>query len=117
LLEFVGEGSVRRVDLYDSGRTAVVLVKVGDREQQLVCDLPGATTGLIEKLQAKGVSLAVHTPETPNEFLKVLGDVAFPLLAIAGLLFLRSQAGQGPGGSPGFGNKARPRSWSLQRPA
>jgi len=45
LLEFVDQGSVRRVDLYDMGRTAVVQVKVGDRDQQLVCDLPGATTG------------------------------------------------------------------------
>jgi len=52
LLEFVDEGSVKRVDLYDAGRTAVRLVKVGDKEQQLVCDLPGTTTGLLRKLQA-----------------------------------------------------------------
>jgi len=109
LLEFVDEGSVRRVDLYDGGRTAVALVKVADREQQLVCDLPGATTGLIERLQGKGVSIEVHTPEKPNELLRVLGDVAFPLLIIAGVLFLRSRAGGGPGGIPGFGqqNKAK----------
>ena len=152
LLEFVDEGSVRKVDLYDLGRTAVVLVKVGDREQQLVCDLPGATTGLIEKLQKKGVNIEVHAPEKPNEFLRargsacgwmrwqrefqttcsggfvlqrglctqarkrrasskvcnrvteVLGDVAFPLLLIGGLLFLRTRGG-GAGGIPGFGNQ------------
>jgi len=107
LLEFVDEGSVRRVDLYDSGRSAVALVRVGDREQQLVCDLPGATTGLLERLQSKGVSIEVHTPEKPNELLRVLGDVAFPLLVIAGLLFLRSRAGSGPGGIPGFGNQTK----------
>merc|ERR1719188_1927071 len=109
LLEFAEEGSVKRMDLYDLGRTGVALVKVGDREQQLVCDLPGATTGLLDKLQAKGVSIEVHTPEKPNELFKILGDVAFPLLVIAGLLFFRSRAGSGPGGMPGFGqqNKAK----------
>merc|ERR1719229_1586902 len=70
LLEFVDEGSVRRVDLYDLGRTAVALVKVGERVQQLVCDLPGATTGLLEKLTAQGVAIEVHTPEKPNPFFK-----------------------------------------------
>merc|ERR1712129_528273 len=109
LLEFVDEGSVKRVDLYDAGRTAVSLVTVGDKEQQLVCDLPGTTTGLVQKLQAKDVQIEVHTPEKPNPLFNVLGDVAFPLIVIAGLLFLRSQSGTGAGGIPGFGdqNKAK----------
>jgi len=106
LLEFIEEGSVKRVDLYDMGRTAVALVKVGDREQQLVCDLPGATTGFLEKLQKKNVAIEVHTPEKPNELLRILGDVAFPLLIIAGLLFFRSRAGGGSG-IPGFGDQGK----------
>ncbi|CAE7682221.1 ftsH, partial [Symbiodinium microadriaticum] len=106
LLEFVDEGSVKRVDFYDLGRTAVATVSVGGREQQLVCDLPGATTGLIEKLTAKGISIEVHQPEKPNPLFNVLGDVAFPLLLIAGLLFLRSRA-PGGGGIPGFGNQGQ----------
>ena len=57
LLEFVDEGSVKRVDFYDQGRTAVALVTISGREQQLVCDLPGATTGLIDKLVAKNISI------------------------------------------------------------
>lgn len=39
----------------------------------------------------------VHQPEKPNPLLGVLGDVAFPLLVIAGLLFLRSRSGGGSG--------------------
>ena len=35
------QGSVKRVDFYDQGRTAVALVMIAGREQQLVCDLPG----------------------------------------------------------------------------
>jgi len=106
LLEFVDEGSVKRVDFYDLGRTAVATVTVAGREQQLVCDLPGATTGLIEKLTAKGISIEVHQPEKPNPIFNVLGDVAFPLLLIAGLLFLRSRS-PGGGGIPGFGNQGQ----------
>ncbi|CAE7208493.1 ftsH [Symbiodinium natans] len=106
LLEFVDEGSVKRVDMYDLGRTAVATVSVGGREQQLVCDLPGATTGLVEKLTAKGVLIEVHQPEKPNPIFNVLGDVALPLLLIAGLLFLRSRA-PGGGGIPGFGNQGQ----------
>jgi cell division protease FtsH len=80
---------------------------VGGREQQLVCDLPGATSGLIDRLQAKNVQIDVHTPEKPNQFAGVLGDIAFPLLVIAGLLFFRG-AGGGAGGMPGMPqNKAK----------
>ena len=106
LLEFVDEVSVKRVDFYDLGRTAVATLSVGGREQQFVCDLPGATTGLIEKLTAKGISIEVHQPEKPNPLFNVLGDVAFPLLLIAGLLFLRSRT-PGGGGIPGFGNQGQ----------
>eukprot|EP00929_Paragymnodinium_shiwhaense_P089799 TRINITY_DN49_c0_g1_i1.p1 TRINITY_DN49_c0_g1~~TRINITY_DN49_c0_g1_i1.p1 ORF type:complete len:1518 (+),score=518.51 TRINITY_DN49_c0_g1_i1:97-4650(+) len=101
LLEFIDEGAVQRVDFYDLGRTAVAQVKIGDRVQQLVADLPGATQSLLEKLSSKGVQIEVHTPEKPNEAFKVLGDIAFPLLIIGGLLFLRSRQGQG--GMGGFG--------------
>merc|ERR1719203_803070 len=109
LLEFVDQGAVRRLDLYDLGRTGVALVKVGDLDQQLVCDLPGAGTGFVAKLQEKGVALEVHAPEKPNESLNALGDVALPLLIIGGLLLLRSQGGSGSSGIPGFGgeNKAK----------
>eukprot|EP00403_Amphidinium_massartii_P046348 CAMPEP_0178467164 /NCGR_PEP_ID=MMETSP0689_2-20121128/52274_1 /TAXON_ID=160604 /ORGANISM="Amphidinium massartii, Strain CS-259" /LENGTH=1537 /DNA_ID=CAMNT_0020094203 /DNA_START=69 /DNA_END=4685 /DNA_ORIENTATION=- len=104
LLEFNEEGKVRRVEFYNLGRTAVATVEQGgDRLQQLAVDVPGASPGLIEKLQAKGVQIDVKAPEKPNEFLKILGDIAFPLLVIAGLLFLRSQSsGAGPGGMPGM---------------
>ena len=109
LLEFIDDGSAKRVDFYDQGKTAVALVQVGEREQQLVCDLPGATTGLLNKLQAKNVQIEVHTPEKPNQAMNVLGDIAFPLLLIGGLLFLRSQGGAGGGmpGMPGMQSKAK----------
>merc|ERR1719229_1313610 len=64
--------------------------------------------GLLEKLTAQGVAIEVHTPEKPNPLLSVLGDIAFPALLIAGLLFLRSRSGQGGiPGMPGMQNKAK----------
>eukprot|EP00933_Yihiella_yeosuensis_P001276 TRINITY_DN10204_c0_g1_i1.p1 TRINITY_DN10204_c0_g1~~TRINITY_DN10204_c0_g1_i1.p1 ORF type:complete len:1527 (-),score=452.67 TRINITY_DN10204_c0_g1_i1:229-4809(-) len=104
LVEFINEKAVKKVDFYDMGRTAVALVDVGGRDQQLVCDLPGANAGLIEKLNKAGAILDVHSPEKPNRWLGVLGDVAFPLLIIGGLLFLRASggAGGGMGGIPGM---------------
>ena len=43
--EFIDDGSVKRVDIYDMGKTAVASVSLAGRDQQLVCDLPGASTG------------------------------------------------------------------------
>merc|ERR1711871_551368 len=84
-LEFVEEGVVQRVDFFDFGRTAIVKVQLGGRDQQVSVDTPGASSGLIEKLQAKNVAIEVHTPEKPNPLLNVVADVAIPLLVIGGL--------------------------------
>ncbi|CAK9062158.1 unnamed protein product [Durusdinium trenchii] len=105
-LEFVEDGAVKRVDMYDMGRTAVASVTIAGREQQLICDLPGASTGVIDKLVAKNVAIDVHQPDKPNPLFGALADAAFPLLTIAGLLFLRSQ-NPGTGGIPGLGNQGK----------
>ena len=55
---------MKRVDMYDMGRTAAASVTIAGREQQLICDLPGASTGVIDKLVAKNVAIDVHQPET-----------------------------------------------------
>ena len=105
-LEFINDGSVKRVDIYDMGKTAVAMVNVAGRDQELVCDLPGASKGVIDKLVANNIAIDVHQPEKPNPLLRTLGDVALPLLTIAGLLFLRSRSG-GAGGIPGMGNQGK----------
>lgn len=90
-LEFIDEGMVKKVDIYDFGKTVVAEVKFPGRTQNLAVDLPGTNQGIMQKLLAKNVVVEVHKPEPPNQALQVLGDVAFPLLLIGGLLFLRSQ--------------------------
>lgn len=49
--EFIDDGSVKRVDIYDMGKTAVATVDIAGRNQELVCDLPGASTGEDGSLQ------------------------------------------------------------------
>ncbi|CAK9008666.1 ATP-dependent zinc metalloprotease FtsH [Durusdinium trenchii] len=105
-LEFVEDGAVKRVDMYDMGRTAVASVNIAGREQQLICDLPGASTGVIDKLVKKNVAIDVHQPEKPNPLFGALANAALPLLTIAGLLFLRSR-NPGSGGIPGLGNQGK----------
>lgn len=51
---------MQRVDIYDMGKTAVASVNVLGQRQQLVCDLPGASSGVIERLVAKNVAIDVH---------------------------------------------------------
>eukprot|EP00443_Scrippsiella_acuminata_P008335 CAMPEP_0115257942 /NCGR_PEP_ID=MMETSP0270-20121206/47035_1 /TAXON_ID=71861 /ORGANISM="Scrippsiella trochoidea, Strain CCMP3099" /LENGTH=478 /DNA_ID=CAMNT_0002673669 /DNA_START=11 /DNA_END=1444 /DNA_ORIENTATION=+ len=108
LWQFVDEGSVLTVDLYDMGRTAVATLRGADKEQRLVCDLPGTGRGLLDKLQAKNVAIEVHTPAKSNQVLDVLGDITVPLLVIGGLLFLRGRPGGGGlPGVPGMQNRAK----------
>ena len=50
--EFIDDGAVKRVDIYDMGKTAVATVDIAGRNQELVCDLPGASTGQGGSFQA-----------------------------------------------------------------
>jgi len=107
LLEFIDDGSVARLDVYDTGHSIVAEVNANGRTQTLVCDVPGITPTFLKKTEAKGVIMNVHTPEKPNPMFAILGDIAFPGLLIAGLLFFRNRPGGG--GMPGMPgqNKAK----------
>ena len=50
---------MKRVDFYDQGRTAVALVTIAGREQQLVCDLPGASLRFTSLGGSVGLQVAV----------------------------------------------------------
>eukprot|EP00971_Amphidinium_carterae_P142380 2820388-Amphidinium_carterae.1 len=57
LLEFLEEGAVQRVEIFENGRNCLAQVKVGERSQRLLIDLPGVTPGLIEKFTKAGVAI------------------------------------------------------------
>eukprot|EP00435_Cladocopium_sp_Y103_P008732 s4694_g2.t1 len=87
----------------------------GDKGLKRTCgnlDFTVSGEGVIEKLVDKNVAIDVHQPEKPNPFLRTLGDVALPLLTIAGLLFLCFRGG-GAGGIPGLGNQGKAQIMTL----
>jgi cell division protease FtsH len=112
-LEFLDEDLVRRVDIYDGGRTAVVAAidpQLQNREQRARVDLPVYAPELMSKLKSAGVDLAVYPPRNNGAFWGFLSNLIFPIALIGGLFFLFRRSSQmgGPGQAMDFGkSKAR----------
>lgn len=104
-LEYLDMGRVQKVDLYENGTIAIVEAvspELGNRIQRVRVQLPGLNQELLSKFREKKVDFAAHTNDEDggSVLLSLLGNLAFPLLLVAGLFFLsrRSQGGLGPGG-------------------
>lgn len=113
-LEYLDMGWIKRADLYDDGRTAIVEAvgpELGNRIQRIRVELPTTAPELITKLRKANVDIDAHpsNENTPNW--GILSNLIFPLLLIGGLvlLFRRSNNTQnGPGQAMNFGkSKAR----------
>eukprot|EP01024_Parvocaulis_polyphysoides_P028560 TRINITY_DN25803_c0_g1_i2.p1 TRINITY_DN25803_c0_g1~~TRINITY_DN25803_c0_g1_i2.p1 ORF type:complete len:683 (-),score=194.45 TRINITY_DN25803_c0_g1_i2:234-2282(-) len=108
-LEYLDMGRVKKVDLYENGTIAIVEAvspELGNRVQRVRVQLPGTSGELLQKLRDSGVDVAAHTntEDSNSVFLNLLGNLAFPLLLVAGLFFLGRRGGQGgmgPMGGPG----------------
>nr|BBK20576.1 cell division protein ftsH [Cryptomonas sp. SAG 977-2f] len=108
-LEYLDVGRIKRVDLYDAGRTAIVDAigpELDTRIQRIRVELPITPPELITKLRKANVDINAH-PANENSFTwGIVGNVVFPLLLIVGLvlLFKRSNNTQnGPGQAINFG--------------
>ncbi|AFY68857.1 membrane protease FtsH catalytic subunit [Thalassoporum mexicanum PCC 7367] len=112
-LEYLDEDMVRRVDIYDGGRTAVVAAidpQLQNREQRARVDLPMYAPELMSKLKDSGVDLAVYPPRNNGAIWGFLSNLIFPIALIGGLFFLFRRSSQmgGPGQAMDFGkSKAR----------
>ncbi|NMF83407.1 ATP-dependent zinc metalloprotease FtsH2 [Nodosilinea sp. P-1105] len=113
-LDYLDAGRVTAVDLYDSGRTAIVEAvdpELNDRVMRWRVDLPGNSPDLVSRLRDANISLDSHPPRNDGALVGALGNLLFPLLLIGGLFFLfrRSAGGAGgPGQAMNFGkSKAR----------
>ena len=113
-LDYLDAGRVTSVDLYDSGRTAIVEAvdpQIDNKVQRWRVDLPGNAPELVERLRKSDISLDSHLPRNDGAIVGILGNLLFPVLLIAGLFFLfrRSNgAAGGPGQAMNFGkSKAR----------
>jgi cell division protease FtsH len=108
-LEYLNMGWVRKVDIYDSGHTAIVEAigpELGNRIQKIRVELPASAPELISKLKENNVDVDAHPIKTNNSLWSLISNLLFPLLLITGLalLFRRSNSGAGgPGQTMSFG--------------
>jgi cell division protease FtsH len=106
-LEYLDQGRVKKVDLYENGTIAIVETvspELGNRVQRVRVQLPGTSQELLSRFRAKNIDFAAHNPqEDPgNVFFNILGNLAFPLILVGTLFFLnRNQGGLGGPGGPG----------------
>lgn len=99
-LEYLNEGAVKKVDLFENGTVAVAEISnpALKKIQRVKVQLPGLPPELLRKLKEKDVDFAAH-PVEPNvglAILDLLGNLVFPLLLL-GTLFLRSSSPNTPG--------------------
>ncbi|HEY9639662.1 MAG TPA: ATP-dependent zinc metalloprotease FtsH2 [Coleofasciculaceae cyanobacterium] len=113
-LDYLDQGRIVSVDLFESGRTAIVEAKdpeLDNRVQRLRVDLPGNSPELVTRLRKDNVSFDVHPPRNDSAIWGLLGNLIFPVLLIGGLFFLfrrSSNVPGGPGQAMNFGkSKAR----------
>nr|YP_009398978.1 Cell division protein FTSH [Cliftonaea pectinata]ARW67993.1 Cell division protein FTSH [Cliftonaea pectinata] len=108
-LEYLDMGWVKKVDIYDSGHTAIIEAigpELGNRIQKIRVELPTNATELITKIKKNHIDLDAH-PTTNNTALwNLIGNLFFPLLLITSLAFLFRRSNNttgGPGQAMSFG--------------
>lgn len=100
-LDYLDAGRITSVDLYDSGRTAIIEAvdpEIGNRVQQFRVDLPGNAPELVSRLRNSQISLDSHPPRNDGAIWGLLGNLIFPILLIGGLFFLFRRSSNVPGG-------------------
>ncbi|XP_068643449.1 ATP-dependent zinc metalloprotease FTSH 6, chloroplastic [Aristolochia californica] len=102
-LQYLEEGAVRKVDLFENGTVAVAEIfnPALNKIQRVKIQLPGLPEELLRKLKEKDVDFAAHPMEInmTAAVLDLLGNLAFPLILL-GSLFLRASMNNAPGGGP-----------------
>jgi cell division protease FtsH len=99
-LNAVKAGKVERVRFAKDGTTLQLTAVDGRRANVTLPNDPD----LVDILAMNGVDISVSEGEAANNYINVLGNLLFPLIAFGGLFFLfrRAQGGQGgPGGLGG----------------
>jgi len=100
-LDYVKEGRVTSVDIYEGGRNAVVEAidpEIDNRVQRIRVDLPGLTPELINNLKEEGISFDIHPVKTAGPGIGIAGNLILPILLIGGLILLARRSNSMPGG-------------------
>ncbi|CDP01723.1 unnamed protein product [Coffea canephora] len=102
LLEYLDQGNVKKVDLFENGTVAIVEIynPALEKFQRVKVQLPGLPQELLTKLKEKDVDFASHPMEVnmASAVLDLLGNLAFPLILLGALLLRSSSNTPGAGG-------------------
>lgn len=101
-LQYLNEGAVRKVDLFENGTVAIAEVynPTLERIQRVKVQLPGLPQELLRKMKEKNVDFAAY----PMDFnwglalLDFLANFGFPLLLLGSLFLSSSSSTNTPGG-------------------
>nr|YP_009398122.1 Cell division protein FTSH [Gredgaria maugeana]ARW67308.1 Cell division protein FTSH [Gredgaria maugeana] len=108
-LEYIEMGWVKKVDIYDSGHTAIIEAigpEIGNRIQKIRVELPATAPELITKLKESHIDLDAHPTKNNTALWNLLGNLFFPLLLITSLALLFRKSNNttnGPGQAMSFG--------------
>lgn len=103
-LEAIDNGQVEKVSFSADGKQALSIDRDGNRHETLL--LREQSAELVKMLTKKGVTFAVQSPAADADgsaIGAVLANLAFPLLIIGGLIFLRQRSQDGGSGGGGGG--------------
>lgn len=102
LLEYLDQGNVKKVDLFENGTVAIVEIynPAVEKIQRVKVQLPGLPEELLRKIKEKDVDFAAHPVEMnmTSAILDLLGNLAFPLIPLGTLLLRSSSNTPGAGG-------------------
>ena len=101
-LEYLEMGWIKKVDLYDNGRNAIVEAsspELGNRPQIIRVEIPIGASQLISKLKEYKIDFDAHPAENKNLLISVASNVLIPIIFITGLFYLFQNSENFPGGS------------------
>lgn len=90
-LEYLDLGWIKTVDLYDSGRTAIIEAsspELGDRIQKIRVEIPIGDSPLIAKLRTAKIDFTSHPTINSKGLLSQFSTIFIPLVILIGLVFL-----------------------------
>ena len=101
-LEYLEMGWIKKVDLYDNGRNAIVEAsspELGNRPQIIRVEIPIGASQLISKLKEYNIDFDAHPAESRNLLISIASNVLVPIIFITGLFYLFQNSENFSGGS------------------
>jgi len=100
-LDYLDMGWIKRVDLYDNSRNAIVEAsspELGNRPQTIRVEIPAGASQLVVKLKEYNIDFDAHANEESNFVIDTISNLLIPILFIGGLIFLFQNSENLPGG-------------------